>query len=332
VIRFIKTILPLILLLILLVIAVIGFSFFEDLNNFEALWMTVTTVLTVGYGDLIPQTHEGRVLAIVLVPLCIILFTYFMGMIIGFIVEFNISTVKRSQRMERKIKHMRNHIIVCGLNPISLIIIDRIKQDRTEFVLVEPDESKCEQLIESHNIVIGDPGEDDVLRRAGIEKANGLITTGSDAENVLTILSAREMNPEVRITSSAERVESESKLMKAGANRVINPEHIGGTRMALSILKPAAVDYMDRMFTSETDSFRIEELFLTDGSNLISETIKTAELRTKYDISVLGIKREGHVYASKIADLVLKTNDVMIIFGKEPSILKLKLTSMSDVL
>lgn len=328
--RYFKTVIPLILLFLLLFTAVIGFSKFENLELFEALWMTVTTVLTVGYGDLIPQTVQGRSLAIILVPLCIILFTYFMGLIIGFIVEFNISTVKRSKSMEKKIKRMQKHIIICGLNPMSSTIIDRILQDRRDFVLVEPDESLCEPLIDKYNIVLGDPCEDEVLRRAGIEKAEGLITTRTDAENVLIILSAREMNPEIRISSSAERIETESKLIKAGANRVINPERIGGTRMALSILKPAAVDYMDRMFTSNTDSFRIEELFLTEGSTMIGKSIKSAELRSKYDISVLGIKRDGHIYASKIADLELKTNDIMVVFGKEETLAKFKLSSLSD--
>ena len=283
-----KIIIPLILLVGLLLTAVAGFSYFEQLDGFDALWMTVTTVLTVGYGDLIPLTTGGRILAIFLVPLCIMLFTYFMGVIIGLIVEFNISAAKRSEKMERKIKRMNKHIIVCGLNPMSSTIIERITQEKRDFVLIEADESRCETLIDKYSIVIGDPCEDDVLRRAGITNAEGLITTLSDAENVLIVLSAREMNPAIRISASAERIESESKLMKAGADRVINPERIGGTRMALSILKPAAVEYMDRIFTSDNENFRIEELFLTEGTKMAGKTIKSAELRSKYDISVPG--------------------------------------------
>ena len=329
-IRFIKTILPLVLLLILFFTAVLGFSYYENLNTFEALWMTVTTVLTVGYGDLIPQTQQGRIITIILVPLCIILFTYFMGLIIGFIVEFKISTLKRSKGMERKIKRMNNHIIVCGLNQISRTIIDRIEQENRDFVLVDPDESKCEPFIEKFNIVIGDPGEDEVLKRAGIEKAAGLITTCNDAENMLIVLSARAMNPALTITSNAERLESEKKLIKAGADKVINPERLGGTRMALSVLKPAAMDYIDRAFISGDDSFKINELLISEGSNLASTTIRNAEIRNRFDLSVMAVKRTGHIYTSNLADFELQPNDTLIVFGKEENLISFREKTLSD--
>lgn len=279
---------------------------------------------------MIPQTTQGRILAIILVPLCIILFTYFMGVIIGLIVEFSISPAKRSKKMERKIKRINNHIIVCGLNPMSSIIIERIIQEKRDFVLVEADETRCEPFLDKYNVVIGEPCEDDVLKRAGIVKAEGLITTLSDAENVLIILSAREMNPQIRISASTERIESESKLIKAGADRVINPERIGGTRMALSILKPAAIEYMDRIFTADNDNFRIEEVFLTEGSTMAGKTIKSAELRSRYDISVLAIKRSGRFYASNLAEMELQTNDVMVVFGRDETLQDFKAKSLSD--
>ncbi|MDC7225800.1 MAG: potassium channel protein [Spirochaetales bacterium] len=329
-IRIIKTVLPLLILALLLSGAVFGFSHFENLDGFEALWMTVTTVLTIGFGDLIPVTTEGRILAILLVPLCIILFTYFMGLIIGFIVEFNISPLRRSQSMERKIKRMNKHIIVCGFNPMSRTIIDRIQEEKRDFVLVDPDEAKCEPYIEKFNIVIADPCEDDVLRRAGIEKAEGLITSLSDAENILIIMSAREMAPGIRITSCAERLESESKLIRAGADKVINPERLGGTRMALSILKPAAMDYIDRVFISDQDNFKINEFLITEGSNLIGVSIRNAEIRNRYDLSVMAVKRAGQIYTSQLADFTLKTNDMLIVFGKEDNLNSFSEASHAD--
>ncbi len=318
--RYIKIIIPLAILILLLIAAVFGFSYYEKLEFFDALWMTVTTVLTVGYGDLIPESHEGRLIAILLVPVCILLFTYFMGLIISALVEFNISVQKRSRSMERKIKRMNKHIIVCGLNQMSQIIIDRIQKEKRDFVLIEPDETRCEPFIEKYNIVLGDPCEEDVLKRAGIEKAEGLITTGSDAENVLVVLTARGMNRNLRITSSAERIESESKLIKAGADKVINPERIGGTRIALSVLKPAAVDYMDRVFTSDNDNFKINELFISEGSSLSGATIRNAEIRNRYNLSVMAVKREGNIYTSELADFMLQPNDTLIVFGKEENL------------
>jgi voltage-gated potassium channel len=284
----------------------------------------------VGYGDIFPLTFPGKVLTILLVPLCIVLFTYFMGRIVGAIVEFNVSPLKRSKKMEKKIKRLNKHVILCGLGPMTNTIIEKMQQEKRDFVLIEPDESKVEAFINDYNIVIGDPCEDTVLRRAGIDKAEGLITTRTDAENVLVVLSAREMNPGLIITSSAERLESESKLRKAGADRVINPERIGGTRMALSVLKPAAVDYMDRVFTSDSENFRIEELFISESSNLIDKTVKSAEIGNRYDISVLAIKRGSSIVTAKLADLALQANDTMIVFGKDENIENFKALTRSD--
>jgi len=328
--RFIRTFLPPLFLIILLLTAVLGFSYFEDIRLFDALWMTVTTILTVGYGDLIPHTSGGRIFAMVLVPLCIVLFTYFMGQIISLMVELNISTQKRSKRMEKKIKRLSKHIIICGLDSMTLTVIDKMLQEKKDFVLIEPDENIAEPFIDRYNIVLGDPCEDEVLIRAGIEKAGGLITARTDAENVLIILSARELNPEILISSSAERLESESKLRKAGADRVINPERIGGTRMALSVLKPAAVDYMDTVFATTKENFRIEEVFLSEGSKLIGKSIKEAEIRSRFDISVMAVKRVSRIFTSKLADMILEPNDGMIVFGKDENLLKFKELTLSD--
>ncbi|MBI9105459.1 MAG: potassium channel protein [Spirochaetales bacterium] len=328
--RFIRTLLPPVFLLILLLTAVFGFSYFENIDLFEAIWMTITTVLTIGYGDLIPVTEGGRIFAMVLVPLCIVLFTYFMGQIISLMVEMNISTQKRSRRMEKKIKRLSRHIIICGLDTMTLIVIDKMLQEKKDFVLIEPDETIAEPFIDKYSIVIGDPCEDDVLLRAGIEKAEGLITARTDAENVLIIITARELNPGILITSSAEKVQSESKLRKAGADRVINPERIGGTRMALSVLKPTAVDYMDKVFASDSENFRIEEIFLSAGSKLVGKSIKEAEVRSRFDISVMAIKRNSRIFTSKLADMQLSANDMMIVFGKDENLQKFRELTFSD--
>ncbi len=232
--------------------------------------------------------------------------------------------------MEKKIKRLSRHIIICGLDTMTLIVIDKMLQEKKDFVLIEPDETIAEPFIDKYSIVIGDPCEDDVLLRAGIEKAEGLITARTDAENVLIIITARELNPGILITSSAEKVQSESKLRKAGADRVINPERIGGTRMALSVLKPTAVDYMDKVFASDSENFRIEEIFLSAGSKLVGKSIKEAEVRSRFDISVMAIKRNSRIFTSKLADMQLSANDMMIVFGKDENLQKFRELTFSD--
>lgn len=330
--KLLRTVLPPVILLFLFLTAVFGFSYFENIQLFEALWMTVTTILTVGYGDLVPVTEAGRIFAMVLVPLCIVLFTYFMGQIISLMVELNISTQKRSRQMEKKIKRLSRHIIICGLDSMTRTVIDKMLQEKKDFVIIDPDETLVETCLDKYNIILGDPSEDDVLIRAGIERAEGLITSRSDAENVLIILSARGLNPELLIVSSAERLESESKMRKAGADKVINAERIGGTRMALSVLKPAAVDYMDKVFATSNEDFRVEEVFLSDGSKLIGKSLKDAEIRSRYEVSVMSIKRGSRIFTSKLADMELEPNDGMIVFGKDENLLRFKDVILADQL
>ncbi len=328
--QYLKTVIPSVVLVLLLISSVIGFSVFEDINYFDALWMTVTTVLTIGFGDVIPTTEAGKIFAMFLVPVCIIMFTYLMGQIIGIIVEFNISPYKRSRRMEKKIKRLNRHIIVCGVGSMTPTIIEKMVQEKQDFVLVDSDEPKLEPYMDKFKVVAGDPCEEEVLTRAGIDKAGGLITTKNDAENVLIILTAREMNSALNITSSAEKAESESKLRKAGADRVINPERIGGTRMALSVLKPAALDYMDNMLTSTNESFKVEEVFLSGTSKLLGKSLKEADIRSKFEISVMGIKRSGQIYTSNLADTRLSEHDTLIVFGREENLEEFRIATLSD--
>ncbi|MDC7220642.1 MAG: potassium channel protein [Spirochaetales bacterium] len=300
----------------LFTIAVTGFSYFEKLSFFDALWMTFTSLLTIGYGDVIPLTTGGRIFALFTVPLCIIAFTYLAGNLVSTIIESNLTVLSRSRRMIKKIRRYNQHIIICGAEGMSAHITEQLKQKDVNFVLIDRDEKRLEAYVDDCMIVVGDPSEEEVLIKAGIEKAEALLAVRSDAENLLICLTARELKEDLNIICSAEKKESEKKLKRAGANFVINPERIGGNRMILSALKPAAVDYIDKFYRGGQEEFHVEKLLLTESSTLVGLNLKQAKLRELYEVSVMGIQRDGQIMTAGLAELPLKPHDALILFGK----------------
>ncbi len=319
-----RRIIIIIFLFSLCAVAIIGFRYFEELDFFDALWMTFTSILTIGYGDFIPQTTGGRIFALLVVPLCIIAFTYLAGNMLSAIIESNLTVQSRSKRMIKKIRRSQKHIIICGAEGMSAHITEQLKQKGISFVLVDQDEKKLEPYVDDYLIVVGDPSEEEVLLKAGIERAEALLAVRSDAENLLITLTARELRDDLNIICSAEKRESERKLKKAGAAFVVNPERIGGSRMILSALKPAAVDYIDKFYRDGQDEFHVEKFLLTDNCSLVGKNLKQARLREIYEVSVMGIQRDGQIMTSGLVDLTMKSHDALILFGKTENLEKME--------
>lgn len=319
-------------LFLLFIGTIAGFSFLERLRFFDALWMTFTSLLTIGYGDIIPQSRGGKVFALLMVPLCIGSFTYLAGNLLTGLIEYNLNLKTRSKRMIRKIRRYNRHIIICGAQGMASHIIEQLKQKEVTFVLIDQDEKRLAPFAENCTVVLGDPSEEEVLVNGGIERAEALLAVKSDAENLLITLTARGLNGTMNIICAADKRESEKKLKRAGANFVINPERIGGNRMLLSALNPAAVDYIDKMFRDSDDEFHVEKMFLNEKSTLIGKNLKQARLRELYQISVMGIYRDNQILTAELADIVLQTGDALIIFGKADQLEQMESAVQADSL
>ncbi|MDC7224878.1 MAG: potassium channel protein [Spirochaetales bacterium] len=319
-------------LFLLCALAVSGFSYFEGLSFFDALWMTFTSLLTIGYGDVIPHTTGGRIFALFMVPLCIISFTYLAGNLLSTLIESNLTVLSRSRRMIKRIRRFNQHIIICGAEGMSAHIIEQLKQKEIPFVLIDREEKRLEAYVDDCLIVVGDPSEEEVLQRAGIDKAEALLAVQGDAENLLICLTARELREDLNIICAAEKRESEKKLKRAGANFVINAERIGGNRMILSALKPAAVDYIDKFYRDGQDEFHVEKFLLTDKSTLIGKNLKQAKLRELYEVSVMGIQRDGQIMTAGLAEMPMKSHDALILFGKAENLERMENLVQADSL
>ena len=199
--------------------------------------------------------------------------------------------------MERRIARLENHIIICGAGRVGSEVIHHLKQDQTPFVVVESDQRTIQELKDQNLLFIeGDATTDEVLIAAGIRKARGIIASlPSDADNVFITLTAKELNPGVIVVARANRRDSESKLLRAGADRVVAPEALGGRRMAISILRPATVQFIDTIMYREGNDIEIEEITVADDSSLCHQTMRQAAINEQTGATVISIMRQGEI-------------------------------------
>ncbi|GAB6447867.1 potassium channel family protein [Bacillus cereus group sp. MYBK71-2] len=292
----------------------LGFMTIEEISLFQAFWMTMITVLTVGYGDAVPITQAGKVFALLIIPVGVGIVTYAIGVVAAMIIEGNLFHAVRRKKMDKQIAQLQNHIIVCGCGRVGLQVVHELQEKKIPFVVVDKDESilEKERLLYVH----GDATEDQVLHHAGISKAAGLVAiVANDAENVFITLTARGLNDAIKIVARAEKPETEDKLKRAGANKVINPSSMAGIHIAKGIANPLTVHYIDTVLYGVEQSFVIEEIAVGEGSILASKSLLESDVRNQFDVTILAILRNGNVIHNPTGQEKLQEHDMIIVFG-----------------
>ncbi|MGE7862905.1 potassium channel family protein [Bacillus mobilis] len=296
------------------ILGTLGFMTIEEISLFQAFWMTMITVLTVGYGDAVPVTQAGKVFALLIIPVGVGIVTYAIGVVAAMIIEGNLFHAVRRKKMDKQIAQLQNHIIVCGCGRVGLQVVHELQEKKIPFVVVDKDESILEK--EKLLYVHGDATEDEVLHHAGISKAAGLVAiVANDAENVFITLTARGLNDAIKIVARAEKPETEDKLKRAGANKVINPSSMAGIHIAKGIANPLTVHYIDTVLYGVEQSFVIEEIAVGEGSILASKSLLESDVRNQFDVTILAILRNGDVIHNPTGQEKLQERDMIIVFG-----------------
>jgi voltage-gated potassium channel len=299
----------------------------------DCLYMTITTLATVGYGEVIPMTPLSRAFACFLIVFGVGTLLYFASTVVALWVELDMSKVRRRRKMEKTISQLSNHIIVCGVGTTGGHVVRELIATKTPFVMIDTNEAKLEEM---HTVaaqlgkralgIVGDATEDKVLEDAGISRARGLVAAlRNDKDNLYLILSARYTNPKLRIVSRATEEDAAPKIMRAGADRVISPNLIGGLRIASEMLRPEVVEFLDMMMRDMDKNTRIEQVTLPPGSPLSGMKLANTNIRKSTDVLVIAVRDKNRKYTYNPGpDTVLSEEATLIVLGAADSVIRLR--------
>ncbi|MCL5056480.1 MAG: NAD-binding protein [Actinobacteria bacterium] len=315
------------ILFLLVALSILAFMKFENLSASDALWLTVITMATVGYGDYVPHTMAGRATAMFIVIGGVGLYTYALSSIFTGLLEGQLAELWWRKRMMKKISKLENHIILCGAGRVGKEVAHGLLKGKVNFVVIESDPARLDDLREMGvQYVAGDATEDKVLDAVHLESASGLIITlPDDTSNLFITITSKSLNPDLKVITRANRPENINKMVRAGADQVICPSAIAGARMALSALKPTSVSYVETLVDSKEVNIELEEIVLGSDSPLADVKLKDSSLREKYNVLLLAIKRDEDILLNPSPDESLKDGDILIVCGSAENLARLEI-------
>lgn len=317
------------LLLLVFLAGVFGFEFLFDYGWIDAVYMTVITITTVGFGELHPLTEAEKIFTSVFILSSIFIVGYALSVITEYILSRDNFGNLRLIKLEKQIKALDNHVVICGYGRNGKQAVHKLMAYNKPFVIIEKNEEVAERNENEETLFIhGNASEDEVLIQAGIERASTLICAlPSDADNLFIVLSARQLNKNLKIISRATEETSYKKLKLAGADNVIMPDKIGGEHMASLVVVPDLIEFLDNLSVSgEHDSMNVEQIsfdkICTDGQE---KAIFALDLRNKTGCSIIGYKSEnGEYIVNPEPSMVIKKNSKLILIGRPNQIERLK--------
>ena len=298
----------------------------EKWSLFDALYMTVITLTTVGYNEVHDLSQPGRAFSIVLILSGVGTMFYMFGVAAKVLLEGEIRDILGRKKLSKKIEGLKDHYIICGFGRMGSIICRELMQSHAPLVVIEGDPEIVSTMDSDYLSLQGDATQDSILKQAGIDNARGLISVlSSDANNLYVVLSARGLNPKLRIIARASEEGAEQKLMRAGADNVVSPYNIGGLRIAHSLLKPAVVDFIEFATKSENLELQMEEVRVKESSNIVDKTLDECGMRKELGVIIVAIKREsGEMEFNPTSTSLIKKGDILIAMGKSEQLKSLE--------
>lgn len=329
-----KKISPLIIwfsiIILITVSGITGFMYIEDFSFLQALYMTVITITTIGYGETKTLTDAGRIFNIVLIITSFSTFTYALASLTQYFASGEMAKYFKNKKLMAALQDLNNHVIVCGFGRNGQQAAQTLLHHKVEFVVIEnKDQTVVEWAADGKNVLhlFGDATEDAILKKAGIERARALVCTlPVDADNVFIVLSARSLNPNIQIISRASQATSVPKLKKAGADNVILPDKIGGTHMATLVSKPDVIEFIDYLSGEEGESISLESVAYNNLPNELKDrTLKEIMAWRKTGVNCIGIKdADGKFVINPPEETVISQNMRVIVLGTKPQIDEMK--------
>ncbi len=317
-------------IMVVVIAGTVGYMVIEGWGFLDSLYMTVTTITTVGFKEVRDLSTGGRVFTILLIMGGVGTILYGLGSMVEFLVKTQLSGVFRRRAVRRQVDKLEDHYIICGYGRVGESVARQFAAHKVRFVIIDNDAvSLAGAEGDGFLTVQGDATSDEALEAAGIKKAKGLVTAvGSDAGNIFVTLSARVLNPWLLIVARAGSEDTMNKLKRAGADRVVSPYGIGGKQMAALMLKPLVSDYLDVVTGGGALEFRVEELQLTDDCCAVGRSIRDMAVRKQTGATILAVRRgeTGDFDTNPAPDTLLEAGDTVIAIGTPAEI-----TSLEDL-
>jgi voltage-gated potassium channel len=318
---------PVLTFALVLLVGALGYHHLERMAPLEALYMAVITVTTVGFQEVHPLGVGGRVFTIFLVFFGVGAFTYFATTVADYLIAGELRGFLEKRKMQKRTEQLSQHFIVCGYGRMGAQVAREFRREKEPLVVVENSEDAATSAIQAGYLTLqGDAGNDEVLRSAGIERARGLVAVlDSDAANLLVTLSARALNEKLFIVARTNSEMSESKLIAAGADRVLFPHGLGGRRIAQMALRPNVVEFLEVVMHDEELELWLEEMTVAIGSKLDGCAIHGAEIRRATGANIVAVRqRTGKLLAAPTPDTRLQAGDIIVAVGTRPQLVALR--------
>lgn len=299
------------------------FHFVEGRNLVDSLYATVVTLTTIGYGDVTPATDTGKLLLMIFILAGVAALTYIVTNVTARLIEGTLGDILKRKKMEKEIENLQEHIIVCGCGTISKYIIGEFEKTKMDFVVV--DKEIDEAAVGDALFLKEDPTSDYALLKAGIMKARGLIAAmPDDRDNFFIVLTARGMNPRLRIIAKCIHPDSIKKIRKAGADSVVMPDFIGGMRLVSEMVRPDVVSFLDRMLRDPYNTIRVEEVILSESSPFCGKALKDLRIEERRRMVLIAMKRGEEQIFNPGHSTRLAAGDALILIDETDEIRSLR--------
>ncbi|MEZ4367081.1 MAG: potassium channel protein [Kofleriaceae bacterium] len=302
----------------------------------DCLYMTMITVTTVGYGEALDGMAEvayARPFTVALLVFGTGILVYFVSTVTAFVVEGELANVLRARKREKRIRHMKGHILVCGAGSTGRHIIGELLAAATphQVVAVDTNEAALRELAARHpdrlQYLVGDATEDSMLAQAGASQASGVVAAlSSDKDNLYVVVSVRQLNAGARIIARCADLAHVEKLRRAGADAVVSPNYIGGMRMVSELIRPTVVRFLDEMLRDARAAYRIDEVEVAAGSELAGVALRDARIPERFGMSVLAFRNQGDTlwHYNPGPDEVVGADAVLVVLGSAEQVARLR--------
>ena len=314
-----KFILIIFLLIAVIVTGVAGYMMLLNVGFIDALYMTAITISTVGYGEVGEMTDAAKLFSIYIIFSGLSVFGYGITSLISLFFEGELKEAWRKKRMESKINELKDHYIVCGAGDVGRTVIKCFRDSAVNFVVIEENEKRVEELGQAGILtILGNATHEDILQKAGIANAKGIVCgLPTDAENVFIVLTARQMNDDIYIVSKATEQSAHKKLLKAGADKTISPNEIGGQRIAALIIRPSVISFLDVITRAGDVTLDLEEVVISPHSSLVGKRLFEAKIPEQTGLIILALKEKGerNFKFNPSSNEMLNDGDTMVVLG-----------------